>query len=209
MDFKILTEPFEYIVDQRNLIKSVLVNELGNPILRSNLIPKINDTDIVNELNSIAESEDVLLLPDIGEQVLVGKLYVYETGLIKCRQTHNRTIYAIEDIPALFSFFRENSDDLEWIPNEQVESGWVRVYNGVKYEVIQSHQTQSNWKPDNTPSLWKIWVDPNAQADEWTIGVAYKVGDKVLYNGNEYECRQAHTSIASWTPLILSLWLPL
>lgn len=36
---------------------------------------------------------------------------------------------------------------------------------------------------------------------------AYKVGDKVTYNGKSYECIQAHTSQEDWTPsATASLW---
>ena len=41
------------------------------------------------------------------------------------------------------------------------------------------------------------------------VGVAYKVGDIVVYvpNGLKYQCLQAHTSISTWTPpAVLALW---
>lgn len=38
-------------------------------------------------------------------------------------------------------------------------------------------------------------------------GVAYAVGHRRLYDGNLYECLQAHTSQAGWTPTAApSLW---
>ena len=41
----------------------------------------------------------------------------------------------------------------------------------------------------------------------WTPGVAYKVGDKVTYNGNNYQCINPHTSIVSWEPTnAFTLW---
>lgn len=43
-------------------------------------------------------------------------------------------------------------------------------------------------------------VDENAAAPAWKAGVAYKVGDEVTYAGATYECLQAHTSQAAWTP---------
>ncbi|MFF4414545.1 carbohydrate-binding protein [Streptosporangium sp. NPDC001559] len=34
----------------------------------------------------------------------------------------------------------------------------------------------------------------------WEPGVAYKVGDLVMYGGHLYQCRQAHTSRTGWEP---------
>ncbi|RKI71748.1 glycosyl hydrolase [Corallococcus sp. AB049A] len=44
----------------------------------------------------------------------------------------------------------------------------------------------------------------------WAVGVAYSVGTRVTYEGRVYECRQAHTSQADWTPTaVAALWLDL
>jgi chitinase len=44
----------------------------------------------------------------------------------------------------------------------------------------------------------------------WAVGVAYSVGTRVTYQGRTYQCRQAHTSQADWTPsAVASLWLDL
>ena len=41
----------------------------------------------------------------------------------------------------------------------------------------------------------------------WTVNKAYNVGDRVTYNGQIYECIEAHTSQADWTPdTTPSLW---
>ena len=47
---------------------------------------------------------------------------------------------------------------------EQVSVGWMRIYNGVKYEVVQAHQTQEDWIPTATLNvLWKVYVDPTGE----------------------------------------------
>jgi hypothetical protein len=174
------------------------------------------DNDLVTakiKIEAVASDiQDITDLPAIGSECIKGRLYKYSggidnasTGIVKCVQTHNRTIYAPETTPALFTFFRENSDTLEWIPNEKVELGWKRMHNGVQYEVIQAHMTLSTWTPDATPTLWRL-VAPSTAA--WAYPVAYKVNDIVTYQGNTYKCRQAHTSIATWNPVAAaSLWL--
>ncbi|MFI6601929.1 carbohydrate-binding protein [Nonomuraea sp. NPDC050536] len=43
----------------------------------------------------------------------------------------------------------------------------------------------------------------------WAPWTAYKVGDRVTYNGSDYECIQAHTSQPDWTPsAVPALWKP-
>lgn len=146
-------------------------------------------------------------LPEVGVSCIKDQYYLDKGDILKCRQTHNRTIYEPKDIPALFSFFRDNSDQLQWIVGEQVSVGWMRIYNSVKYEVIQAHQTQSDWTPNTAITLWKVYVDTTLTAD-WKVGIAYKVNDIVNYLGKSYKCLQAHNSITSWNPVatINVLW---
>ena len=50
-------------------------------------------------------------------------------------------------------------------------------------------------------------IDP-ATVPQWVVGVAYKVDDKVTYQGTVYRVVQAHTSQAAWTPTAApSLWV--
>ena len=87
--------------------------------------------------------------------------------------------------------------------------GTRRLLDGKVYEALQAHQTQTDWRPDAAGVLGVLWAAV-AQTSEWAVGVAYEVGDEVTYQGVTYRCRQAHTSIATWTPpAVLSLWLPL
>lgn len=42
----------------------------------------------------------------------------------------------------------------------------------------------------------------------WAPNTAYAVNTKVTYQGNVYQCRQAHTSIVTWEPINTpALWL--
>lgn len=46
-----------------------------------------------------------------------------------------------------------------------------------------------------------------AVVEPWAAGVAYEVGDQVTYLGVTYQCLQAHTSQAGWTPTVVpALW---
>lgn len=71
---------------------------------------------------------------------------------------------------------------------------------------------------DGNDAIGKVTASPEANTvlgrlkaiADGGAGVAYAVGDVVTYGGAEYECRQAHTSISTWTPAAVeALWLPL
>lgn len=164
------------------------------------MIPKrcLVDPDLasaVADMNTHTEEENQILdLPELGEECVAGVLYKYsdetgtiddnQSGNVKCVQTHNRTEHPPYTIPALFSFFRENTDDLDWIPNEYVSLDWMRMYEGTQYRVIQAHMTLSTWTPDVTPALWEVvagevvvsvFVQPTGAHD------AYAIGDQVYF----------------------------
>ena len=135
--------------------------------------------------------------PQSSEIIEIGKIYQWNdpdlgesqpSDLFICRQTHNKTIYKPSEIPALFTFFRENADDLLWIQNEWIELGWKRIWNEIQYECIQPHMSVEGLTPNLTPALWvkvstgvEEWVQPTGAHD------AYQIGAQVLYNGEVWE----------------------
>ena len=165
----------------------------GTFILPNRTVEDPNHEGILNDITIESETE-VLPIPEIGEECREGVIYQIETDIdselspfVICRQTHNRTEHEVKDIPALFTFHRENADDLEWIPNELIKVGWKRVYNGVTYEAIQGHMTVIGQTPDLVPAIWKAeqttseWKQPTGAHD------AYQLGDVVTYNGFTWE----------------------
>ena len=152
------------------------------------ILPKLCLTD--NDLESVIPllSGTINTIIDLPASGIVFKdsLYKYQSELVICRQTHTRTIYAPKETPALFSFYRENSDTLSWIENEQVLLGWFRMHNEIQYECIKSHMTLIGWEPNIANTLWvKVnvgcnpWVQPGSQNP-------YNIGDCVTFNGSTY-----------------------
>lgn len=141
------------------------------------------------------------VLPDKG-RLVEGEIYSYGNGAVKVRQTHDRTIYTPEETPDLFFYYRDNTDDLLWVKNEWVEMGWNRMYNGIKYEVIQPHQTLIGMEPDVTPALWKkaptgeyeVWVQPTGGHD------AYANGDIVWYPDTDTTLYKSVIDANVWSP---------
>lgn len=153
--------------------------------------------------NELSNSEITESLPEIGETVTIDNYYLHKGDVIKCRQTHNRTIYEPKDTPALFSFFRDNSENLEWAENEQVEIGWMRIYNDIKYEVIQAHQTQSDWTPDVATTLWKLYVDDigiPVWAQPTGAHDAYNTGDQVWFPTEGSTVYESLIDANVWSP---------
>lgn len=153
---------------------------------------------------------DIPALPAVGTPIVIGELYTDDGNVYRVRQSHNVTAYDPDDIPALFTIYRKETADMEWVIGEQVDVGVQRTYEGKTYEVMQAHQTQLVWTPEATLGvLWKLYIEPEPGVQEWAAGVSYTVGDLVTYEEITYSCRQSHTSIPSWTPpAVLALWLP-
>ncbi len=85
---------------------------------------------------------------------------------------------------------------------EEARKARKQAQEQVRQDIKETMQEEK----DNPDDAW--WVQPDIP--EWKVGVSYSVGDKVIYDGVTYECRQAHTSQSDWTPpKTLALWLPI
>lgn len=180
------------------------VTEVGSTTLTG--LTMISDTGETAFLGKVVgKATGFNPLPDSGT-IEAGIIYGYNGGLVICRQTHERTIYAPSETPALFTVYRANAGLLEWIAGEKVLKGMQRTYGGKTYDVIQDHVTQVDWTPDKAITLWSEVIE-TPPTGAWAAGVAYKVGDVVTYNGKTYQCLQAHTSISTWMPsAVPALW---
>ena len=73
-------------------------------------------------------------------------------------------------------------------------------YEGKLYKVIQAHTSAENWIPSELPALYLNMMPENV-IPEWILptGVhdAYNIGDKVIYEGQVYECMIDNNT---WSP---------
>lgn len=80
------------------------------------------------------------------------------------------------------------------------EIGEKFYYEGQLYNVVQSHTTQFDWKPESLPALYTPIVPPG-QIGEWIQPTGahdtYGVGAKVTWNGFTWESEVANNS---WEP---------
>lgn len=76
----------------------------------------------------------------------------------------------------------------QWSVGENLSVGDRRAYEGILYEAVQAHTTQSGWEPPNVPALfkrvwteeWPEWVQPTGAQD------AYAKGAKVTHSGKKW-----------------------
>jgi len=201
---------------ERPLLWAVLVSdevaasgltEIGGLTITGEDKALVSDPDENAFLGAVAgKAGDYAPLPADG-WLEAGAIYGYGGGLVIVRQSHNRTSYAPEDTPALFSVYRaEQTGALAWVANERVEVGTQRTYAGKTWRAIQAHVTQADWTPDVTPALWAEVV-PEPPVGEWRSGSGiYAVGDRCTYDGNLYECIQ-NPGVNIWTPpTVPALW---
>ncbi|MGV3060622.1 carbohydrate-binding protein [Streptococcus hyovaginalis] len=79
------------------------------------------------------------------------------------------------------------------------QPGQVVAYEGTLYEVVQGHTSQADWKPSETASLYKLFLNPTITTDDGEVvdvvnefvqpaGAhdAYKKGDRVTFGGKVY-----------------------
>lgn len=90
----------------------------------------------------------------------------------------------------------------QYQPGEDVQEG------GVWYRVDQATSFAPSTSPSQYVEIDGPGGDPVVPATaEWAEGVIYSVGDEVTFDGADYRCVQAHTSVAGWTPVAVpALW---
>jgi hypothetical protein len=149
-----------------------------------------------------------------GLNVAAGEVYAYEGNLYEVIQAHRtQSDWTPVVAKALFKRFHEPTDDpWPWIQPAGAHDSYpigARVTHGGF--TWSSNIAANVWEPGSVgaEALWTN-LTPPPQTAEWAVGVAYKVNDEVTYQGSTYRCRQAHTSIVTWTPPATpALWLKL
>ena len=165
-----------------------------------------NEYDLISEVVvDIIDNDkfDVPPLPSVGTPVVIGELYKDDGQVYRVRQSHNVTSYDPDDIPALFTVYRKEVADMEWVIGEQVDVGTVRTYDGIKYECMQAHQTTLGWEPATTAALWKLWIAPEI-IPVWKQPAgahdAYQIGDQVHFPTIDDPVYESLINANVWSP---------
>ncbi len=84
-----------------------------------------------------------------------------------------------------------------WVANQEVKIGMVRLHNSKRYVVVQDHTTQVGWEPDKVPALfvekplpnpgelYPPWIQPTGAHDAYTLGA------RVTHNSSNWESQYA------------------
>ncbi|MCD8384128.1 MAG: hypothetical protein LUC39_04120 [Clostridiales bacterium] len=107
---------------------------------------------------------------------------------LKYRAAIETAVQSLDDetaaeVPALFP---------AWTEGAAYESGMRVQYGGTVYAVLQAHTSQSDWTPENAPSLFAEVLpgQGGSEVGEWVQPEStngYMTGDRVVYNGTVYE----------------------
>lgn len=75
-----------------------------------------------------------------------------------------------------------------WAVGVYYEDEWVVIYDGIGYECIQTHSSQSQWAPPATPALWKYYVPASEGPQPWVQPIgsedSYPLGAQVTHVGH-------------------------
>ena len=83
----------------------------------------------------------------------------------------------------------------------------IVTYDGAMYVVRQAHTSQSDWQPPNVLALYRVYRTDAETLLDWIASESVKVGWQRTYDGDTYECLQAHVTQADWTPdVVPALW---
>lgn len=191
-----------YVILENSEIILDGLTELGNVTYVNNELEAVYAEGDA-EFLAIAPATNYKPLPDEG-RLEAGDIYSYNGQLVIVRQSHYRTIYEPSQTPALFSVHREDADGIDWIADEPVKKGMIRVYEGVKYSCLRDHVTQVDWTPDRTAAvLWEKVADETPEITEWKQPAgahdSYKKGDRVLFDGKVYE---SLIDANVWSPVV-------
>ena len=98
----------------------------------------------------------------------------------------------------------------KWESGVQYEVGYRVRYNDVLYSVLTAHDSQDNWTPDVSPSLFAQVLIPDENViPEWIqpdSTNAYAIGDKVAHNGktwvSDYDNNVWEPGVFGWSEVI-------
>lgn len=78
----------------------------------------------------------------------------------------------------------------KWKSGKSYSVGKRLEHNGTIYKVLQDHTSQSDWTPDQAPSLFaKVLIPDSSVIPEWEQPDStnpYSKGDKVAHNGKTW-----------------------
>lgn len=134
------------------------------------------DLELWHEVHKDDLETPISQLEDLNNKMKL----LHKIGKVVAKQVND------DDIAMELKEFYEN-----WATDTLMNEGCYINYNGNLYKILTTHTSQSNWEPDNSPSLFSLVLTDivNGAILEWKqpdATNAYSTGDKVLFEGNIY-----------------------
>lgn len=148
-----------------------------------------------------------------GMDAYLGMVVFWQGTLWRCLQSHRTQAQwrpGAAGTAALWARYYALDEAHAWVQPLGSEDAYARgakvTHDGHTWTSLIDANV---WAP-GTGALWRCEDCEPVGPGEWAAGVAYKVGDRVTYQGAEYRCLQSHTSLVGWEPPVVpALWLKL
>ena len=105
-------------------------------------------------------------------------------ALIEKAMTETASLTEAEAVAATCLYPKWNGNGVAYVKGQRVQ------YDGVLYTVLQTHTSQTDWKPADAPSLFaKVLIPDPTVIPEWEQPEStnpYAKGDKVAHNGKTW-----------------------
>lgn len=186
---------------------------LGKPVSVSSVYPtpgydaaRAVDGDLSTLWSSdtTSSSQSQWIFVDLEQESLI-------TGVGIAWGEYNGTIYYSRDFEILGSDNATTWETIRHIQNAPAKDVVLPLSDGASYRYIglrMNDNPVSNIVALKEFEVYGVFPTPTpTPCPAWDVGVAYRVGDCVVYGGNHYACIQPHTSLVGWTPdVVASLW---
>lgn len=202
----------------------------GTQYLEANIANNINGTDEFHKpffiLFNLAIGGNWPGNPD-GSTPFPAKMYVDYVRVYQHGDNNQTPAPTAPAVPSGLSAAASNqsSINVSWNASSGATGYDLKVDNNIISNVtspyVNSGLTENSThtyavraKNANGTSSWSNSISATTKASSnpttgsWAPNTAYKVGDIVSYNGKNYKCIQAHTSLVGWEPSnVAALWV--
>jgi len=99
-------------------------------------------------------------LPNVGQEVIMNKVYAYGTKMVKCLQSHTRMSFTPEQTPALFLIIEPTGTDYPVWKQPTGAHDAYKIGDRVHFPLItdpvyESLINANSWSPTVYPAGWK------------------------------------------------------
>lgn len=182
--------------------KTVMILHAGNglvltqsaevPMRERVFLPHVNIRSVseVKDWKEITEKQKDEMLAETAiidvDNMSVESIKRVDSIVAKVTERINDVPMTVEQSLELSSYFPK------WEENQPMPVGYKVSYEGVLYEVVQEHTSQSDWIPRNAVSLFKVvQVESDGteeDAIDWKHGMVLEYGKYYMDDGVKYKC---------------------